>query len=180
VAAVSKRTRSIVVAVVVVLAIAGWNAFVRDDGGAGDAATSSTVASSVERTTAAPSGVAEPTTATTRRPASSTTTTSVAAAAEAVSDLPVASTADLPPEALDTLALIEAGGPYPYDQDDGVFGNREGILPDAYDGYYREYTVVPPGEGDRGARRFVVGADGEVFYTDDHYESFVEVVDAHL
>lgn len=37
-----------------------------------------------------------------------------------------------------------------------------------------------PGSDDRGARRFVVGDDGEVYYTDDHYESFVEVVDAHL
>lgn len=100
--------------------------------------------------------------------------------AEPVSGLPVASTSDLPPEALDTLALIEAGGPYPYDQDDGVFGNREGLLPDRFDGYYREYTVETPGSADRGARRIIVGDDGEIYYTDDHYESFVEVVDAHL
>lgn len=176
----SKRTRSIVVAVVVVLAIAGWNAFVRDGGGADDAASTTSAASVTSTTDAVPSTTVPSTSTTTVRPASTTSTTAAVASAEAVSDLPVASVDDLPDEALDTLALVEAGGPYPFDQDDGTFGNREGILPDAYDGYYREYTVVTPGEGDRGARRFVVGADGEVFYTDDHYESFVEVVDAHL
>ncbi len=175
----SKRTRSIIVAVVVVLAIAGWNAFVRDGGGADDAASTTSV-ESVTPTTDSTASTAAPS-PTSLRPSTSTTSTSTAVApAGAVSDLPVASVDDLPDEALDTLALIEAGGPYPFDQDDGVFGNREGLLPDAYDGYYREYTVITPGEGDRGARRFVVGDDGEVFYTDDHYESFVEVVDAHL
>lgn len=78
----------------------------------------------------------------------------------------------LPPEAADTVDLIEQGGPYPYPQDDEVFQNREGILPDCADDYYREYTVETPGSPDRGARRFVVGQDGEFFYTDDHYESF--------
>lgn len=36
----------------------------------------------------------------------------------------------LPPEAIDTLLLIEAGGPFPYDQDGSTFQNREAILPD--------------------------------------------------
>ena len=178
----SKQTRSILVAVVVVLAVAGWNAFVRDDGGTGDAvsATSVEVTTSVAEAPTSSSTARPAITTTTRPPTTTTSTTVVSSEAVAVSDLPVASVDDLPDEALDTLALIEAGGPYPFDQDDGVFGNREGLLPDAYDGYYREYTVITPGEGDRGARRFVVGDDGEVFYTDDHYESFVEVVDAHL
>lgn len=78
----------------------------------------------------------------------------------------------LPPQALDTLALIEAGGPYPYDADDEVFQNREGLLPDRPRGYYREYTVETPGSDDRGARRIVAGEDGERYYTDDHYDSF--------
>ncbi|MDQ3351172.1 MAG: guanine-specific ribonuclease N1 and T1 [Actinomycetota bacterium] len=82
----------------------------------------------------------------------------------------------LPSQASDTLGLIEADGPFPYDQDDGVFQNREGILPSRYDGYYREYTVETPGSGDRGARRIVTGADGEIYYTEDHYESFWRVV----
>ncbi|KEI43003.1 ribonuclease domain-containing protein [Saccharopolyspora rectivirgula] len=79
---------------------------------------------------------------------------------------------DLPPEATDTVNLIQQGGPFPYPQDGQVFQNREGILPDCELGYYREYTVETPGSDDRGARRFVVGEGGEYFYTDDHYESF--------
>ena len=75
-----------------------------------------------------------------------------------------------------TLATGD-GGPYPYRQDDQVFGNREGILPDEDFGWYREYTVETPGSSDRGARRFVVGEDGTFFYTDDHYDSFREVVE---
>ena len=82
----------------------------------------------------------------------------------------------LPSQASDTLGLIEADGPFSYDQDGGVFQNREGILPSRYDGYYREYTVETPGSDDRGARRIVTGADGEIYYTEDHYESFWRVV----
>lgn len=84
---------------------------------------------------------------------------------------------DLPPEALQTLLLITDGGPYPYDQDDGVFSNREGLLPSEPRGYYREYTVRTPGSSDRGARRLVTGTSGERYYTDDHYDSFRFVVD---
>ncbi|MDI3405292.1 ribonuclease [Streptomyces cavernicola] len=79
----------------------------------------------------------------------------------------------LPPEAHDTLDLIEAGGPYPYPQDGTVFQNREGLLPSQDSGYYHEYTVETPGSDDRGARRIVTGeADQEDYYTADHYESF--------
>ncbi|HZM34676.1 MAG TPA: ribonuclease domain-containing protein [Burkholderiales bacterium] len=80
--------------------------------------------------------------------------------------------ADLPPEALETLASIEAGGPFPYKQDGRVFYNREGLLPKRVRGYYREYTVKTPGARDRGARRIVAGRDGEYYYTEDHYRSF--------
>lgn|SRR5512133_2474369 len=80
----------------------------------------------------------------------------------------------LPREALDTLALIEAGGPFPYDRDGTVFQNREGRLPSQPRGHYREYTVPTPGSRDRGARRIVAGGDPpvEFYYTDDHYRSF--------
>ena len=79
---------------------------------------------------------------------------------------------DLPPEADDTLALIDAGGPYPYPQDDGVFENREGVLPAEPTGYYHEYTVVTPGSPDRGARRIVTAESGTDYYTSDHYSTF--------
>jgi ribonuclease T1 len=83
---------------------------------------------------------------------------------------------ELPPEAIDTLLLIEEGGPFPYDQDGAVFQNREGSLPSHPSGYYQEYTVETPGSPDRGARRIVTGADGERYWTDDHYDSFRFVV----
>ena len=93
-----------------------------------------------------------------------------------VSGLPIILWNDLPPEAQETIELIDQGGPFPYDKDGSTFGNREGILPDRPHGYYKEYTVITPGSRDRGARRIVGGADGELYYTDDHYDSFREVV----
>lgn len=71
-----------------------------------------------------------------------------------------------------TLELIERGGPFPYRQDGVVFGNREGRLPPRPYGYYHEFTVRTPGATTRGARRIVTGAQGERFYSDDHYRSF--------
>jgi guanyl-specific ribonuclease Sa len=97
-----------------------------------------------------------------------------------VSGLPAGYVDELPAETLEVLDAIEAGGPHPYRQDGSTFFNREGLLPLEADGYYREYTVETPGSPDRGARRLVVGGRGEVFYTDDHYGSFVEVVDARV
>ena len=84
--------------------------------------------------------------------------------------------AALPAQAQATLALIAAGGPFPYAEDGVVFTNREGLLPPEPGGYYHEYTVVTPGSVDRGARRIVVGRGGQEYYTDDHYVSFREVL----
>lgn len=71
------------------------------------------------------------------------------------------------------VALIKAGGPFPYGQDGSEFGNREGRLPQKGPGYYREYTVETPDSPDRGARRIVAGRNGEIYYTRDHYQSFI-------
>lgn len=78
----------------------------------------------------------------------------------------------LSPEARATLALIERGGPFPYDRDGVVFRNFEKRLPVRERGYYREYTVRTPGLAHRGARRIVAGQGGEFYFTDDHYQSF--------
>jgi ribonuclease T1 len=82
---------------------------------------------------------------------------------------------ELPREAHDTIALIRKGGPFPYAKDGAVFGNREGALPRAKRGYYREYTVKTPHVRTRGARRIVAGASGELYYSDDHYNHFRRV-----
>lgn len=94
----------------------------------------------------------------------------------ATSDLPTVRVSQLPQQAIVTLELIAEGGPFPYDRDGVTFQNREGILPSAPRGFYSEYTVVTPGSKDRGARRIVAGDDGSRYYTDDHYDSFREVV----
>jgi len=83
----------------------------------------------------------------------------------------------LPREAQQTLALIRAGGPFPYPQDGRTFGNRQGLLPKRGHGYYLEYTVKTPGARDRGARRIVAGGGVEFYYTEDHYGSFRKIVD---
>lgn len=93
-----------------------------------------------------------------------------------VSDLPAVAYEDLPPGAHDTIDLIDQGGPFPYNKDGSTFQNREGILPQMEMGYYSEYTVITPGSPDRGARRIVAGEGGEMYYTDDHYSSFQEVI----
>lgn len=92
------------------------------------------------------------------------------------SDLPTVAVRDLPAEAIVTLELIRDGGPYPFDRDGARFNNREGLLPQQPAGFYAEYTVITPGEDDRGARRIVAGDDGSRFYTSDHYARFREVV----
>ena len=83
--------------------------------------------------------------------------------------------AELPAEARATLALIKAGGPFPYRQDGRTFGNREKLLPRRDHGYYLEYTVTTPGVRDRGAQRIVAGSSGEFYYTADHYRSFKRI-----
>lgn len=82
----------------------------------------------------------------------------------------------LPPEASQTWRLIQRGGPFPYPRNDGVvFDNREKRLPQEQTGYYHEYTVPTPGSDDRGPRRLITGESHELYYTGDHYASFVLV-----
>jgi ribonuclease T1 len=95
--------------------------------------------------------------------------------AESVPTIVDVTVAQLPAEARETIALIQKGGPFPYAKDGAVFGNREGVLPHAKRGYYREYTVKTPGVRTRGARRIVAGTGGELYYSDDHYNHFRRV-----
>ncbi len=92
--------------------------------------------------------------------------------------------ADLPKQGRETYALILAGGPFPYEKDGTVFGNRERLLPAQKRGFYREYTVKTPYARTRGAKRIVCGGmQSEVkpvkpevcYYTEDHYASFKRI-----
>ena len=103
-------------------------------------------------------------------------TPSLAPTLAAPSDLPAVRLDELPPEAATTVSLIEAGGPFPFRQDGATFENREGLLPDRPAGHYREYTVPRPGNQGRGAIRIVTGAEGELYWTADHYDSFAWIV----
>ena len=88
--------------------------------------------------------------------------------------------ADLPREGRTVYQLILQGGPFAYDKDGIVFGNRERILPRQKRGYYREYTVSTPGARNRGARRIICGGQQPqqpdvCYYTSDHYNSFRQI-----
>ena len=93
--------------------------------------------------------------------------------------LPEIAVADLPKEGREVLALIHKGGPFKYDRDGVVFGNREHLLPSKTRGYYHEYTVHTPGTKSRGARRIICGGPATspdaCFYTSDHYRSFKRI-----
>lgn len=86
----------------------------------------------------------------------------------------------LPVQGQDVYQRILAGGPFRYDKDGTVFGNREQLLPRQRRGFYREYTVPTPGSRDRGARRIVCGGEmvkrpETCYYTKDHYQSFQKI-----
>ena len=99
----------------------------------------------------------------------------------AESNQAIVAVSELPRQGRETYELIRQGGPFPFDKDGTVFGNRERLLPSAARGYWREYTVKTPGSRDRGARRIVCGgpprAPHACYYTADHYASFRKIVE---
>ena len=54
-----------------------------------------------------------------------------------------------------------------------TFGNREGLLPRAEGRVYYECDIDTNGANSRGAKRIVFSNDGLIYYTEDHYESFI-------
>jgi len=87
----------------------------------------------------------------------------------------------LPVQGREVMEQIRQGGPFRYEKDGTVFGNRERLLPGQKRGYYREYTVPTPGLSHRGARRIVCGGQkpripDACYYTEDHYSSFRLIV----
>ena len=88
--------------------------------------------------------------------------------------------ANLPVQGQQTYALILRGGPFEFEKDGVVFGNRERLLPNHRRGYYREYTVKTPGSRNRGQRRIVCGGVPQTpdtcYYTADHYASFRKIL----
>lgn len=109
-------------------------------------------------------------------------TLSLVQAKESATTLPNVSIAlaDLPVQGQQTYALIRQGGPFEYEKDGVVFGNRERLLPSHKRGFYREYTVKTPGSPTRGQRRIVCGGAPRTpdacYYTADHYASFRRIL----
>lgn len=167
------RTRRPLLALLLlgVLLAAGYlfSALDSDDAGSGGAAPTAGPTTAAGGTS---SGSRTPTAGRTAGPTAGRAATTRPAPADG---LDTVRAAELPAEARRVLRLIDTGGPFPYSQDGGVFGNFERLLPAHQRGWYREYTVPTPGERDRGARRIIAGQDGTRYYTADHYDSFARV-----
>lgn len=56
-----------------------------------------------------------------------------------------------------------------------TFGNYEGILPEEDGITYKECDIDTLGAKKRGAKRIVFSNEGDIYYTEDHYESFVQL-----
>ena len=52
------------------------------------------------------------------------------------------------------------------------FGNYEELLPE---GNYRECDIDTLGKSSRGAKRLIYDDQGNIYYTEDHYESFTQL-----
>lgn len=80
----------------------------------------------------------------------------------------------------------------PYSQDGTTFTNKEGRLPKQALGFYKEYTLltgnaphtvvidgktykVAPDLSARGSERVVIGGGQFLYYTPDHYASFIQL-----
>jgi guanyl-specific ribonuclease Sa len=56
-----------------------------------------------------------------------------------------------------------------------TFENRERRLPHEDRGWYAAYDVRRPSSRGRGPQRLIVGRDGKVWFTSDHYDHFVRL-----
>ena len=75
-----------------------------------------------------------------------------------------------------TLNRIRKGEKLKHRNDGSIFRNREKLLPLRDDrDYYREFVHAMKNMPFPGPQRIVIGKNGAVFYTGDHYKSFVRV-----
>jgi guanyl-specific ribonuclease Sa len=95
----------------------------------------------------------------------------------------------------DLLAKIAVCKPMPYSNDGNVHSKPHQGLPGKPAGYYLEYTLIVPGrptgskpepvviggatymtgpvQSIRGAERLMIGGGREIYYTPDHYQTFI-------
>ena len=74
-----------------------------------------------------------------------------------------------------TIDRIRQGRRNPHPRDGETFFNRERRLPIRPNGYYREYVHPTPGVRGPGLRRVVRGCGGDLYFSPDHYRSFVPI-----
>lgn len=75
----------------------------------------------------------------------------------------------------ETLSRINCGVKLAHRNDGTIFKNMEGLLPKQAKGYYREFVVPTPGVKGAGLQRLIKGLNGEIFYSPNHYKSFIRV-----
>lgn len=86
-------------------------------------------------------------------------------------------TVDLKP----TLDRIASGGTNPHRNDGSVFKNLpdrttgKSGLPPQTTGYYKEYVHPTPNISGPGPQRVIVGQNGEAYYTNNHYKTFIKI-----
>ena len=95
---------------------------------------------------------------------------------------------------LELIRKIYTNAPLPFPPHDGsTFTNVEGVLPKQAPDFYKEYTFMPPPNspsditiggqayhvsppiGKRGAERIIIGGGQLVYYTVDHYKTFIQL-----
>jgi guanyl-specific ribonuclease Sa len=88
----------------------------------------------------------------------------------------------IPQNAEDLLNYIEShnGSPPPGYVGGSIFRNEGGMLPqldpEGDPITYREYDINPRiKEQGRGRERIVIGSDGSVYYTSNHYKTFIQM-----
>ena len=74
-----------------------------------------------------------------------------------------------------TLTRISKGIKFPHINDGSIFKNVEGLLPKKPVGYYKEFVHPIHGVEGVGAMRIVTGKNGEMFFTPDHYKTFIPI-----
>ena len=87
-----------------------------------------------------------------------------------------------PVDVSETLDRIRNDQKLPHNNDGTIFTNTEHLLPDAPPGYYHEFVHWPYGLNERpygmrfpGPMRVLLGANGEVYFSGDHYASVYDV-----
>ena len=72
-----------------------------------------------------------------------------------------------------TLKRIRQGIKHSHRNDGIIFRNDLRDLPFQKIGYYREYVIPTPGVNHAGMQRVITGTKGELFYSPDHYKTFI-------